>query len=60
LFEITSILTNERIFFNSLEWACGNEKQSGDLFMVAYLLVISMICGFIRMPPTMVGGKLGN
>jgi len=50
----------KEFFFNSLEWACGNEKQSGDLFMVAYLLVISMICGFIRMPPTMVGGKLGN
>ncbi len=31
-----------------------------DLLMLAYLLVISMICGFIRMSPTMVGGKLEN
>jgi hypothetical protein len=28
--------------------------------MLAYLLVISIICGFIRMSPTMVGGKLAN
>ncbi len=31
-----------------------------DFLMFAYLLVISMVCGFIKMSPTMVGGKLGN
>jgi len=31
-----------------------------DLLMLAYLLVISMICGFIKLSPTMVGRKLRN